>query len=169
MARRSEPRFLSTRTTLTYQSCTCQCNLCRKFTGALISHDVIIKPEQISDISKASTYKEYRSSEAAVRTFCSNCGSGLTWKIDYVPDMVVLFMGTIDEEFLIGKKVEGSEKETPLGVEFKRDGGLSKELASMNLGHLFWNNAIPGVSDHVVGEGALFPQSFPQEMNKEPE
>ncbi len=44
--------------------------------------------------------------------------------MDFVPDMLVLFMGTIDEEHLIGKKVDGSEEETELGIKFKREGGL---------------------------------------------
>lgn len=77
--------------------------------------------------------------------------------------MLVLFMGTIDEEYLVGKKIDGSEQETELGVKFKMDGGLSKDLTTMKMGHLFWNNAIPGITDHIVGEGPMFPQSFPQE------
>jgi hypothetical protein len=77
--------------------------------------------------------------------------------------MVVVFLGTVDEEYLVGNKVEGSEEESELGLVFKRDGGLSKDLCSMKMGHLFWNNAIPGVTDHDVGEGMKFPQSFPQE------
>ena len=83
--------------------------------------------------------------------------------MDFVPDMLVLFMGTIDEEHLIGKKVDGSEEETELGIKFKREGGLSKDLCSMKMGHLFWNNVVAGVTDHGVGEGPRFMQSFPQE------
>ena len=98
-----------------------------------------------------------------MRSFCSQCGSGLTWKIDFVPDMLVLFIGTIDEEYLLGKKVDGSEEETDLGLKFKREGGLHKDLCSMKMGHLFQNNVIPGVTDHDIGEGPKFMQSFPQE------
>ncbi len=83
--------------------------------------------------------------------------------MDFVPDMVVLFLGTVDEEYLVGKKVDGSEQETELGLKFKRDGGLAKDLCSMKMGHLFWNNVIPGITDSVVGEEPTFPQSFPQE------
>ena len=77
--------------------------------------------------------------------------------------MLVLFMGTIDEKHLVGLKVEGSEEQTELGVKFKYDGGLAKDLCTFKMGHLFWNNAIPGVTDHEVGEGPMFRQSFPQE------
>ena len=122
----------------------------------------MLKPHQLSDLTKAPTYTEYRSSEAATRSFCSRCGSGLTCVIDYVPDMVVVVLGTIDEEYLLGKKVEGSEEETATGMKFRREGGFSKELCSMQ-GHLFWNNVIPGVTDHDVGEAPKFMQSFPQE------
>lgn len=77
-------------------------------------------------------------------------------------DFVVIFLGTIDEEYLIGRKVDGTEKNTELGVKFQREGGLAKELCNPNMGNLFWNNSIPGVTDHVVG-GTNFMQSFPQE------
>lgn len=76
--------------------------------------------------------------------------------------MVVLFMGTVDEEFLMGKKVDGSEEHTEMGLKFERQGGLSEHLCNMKMGNLFWNNIIPGVTDHDVG-GPKFMQSFPQE------
>ncbi|KIX08455.1 uncharacterized protein Z518_03111 [Rhinocladiella mackenziei CBS 650.93] len=142
---------------------TCQCSTCRKWTGALISHDLLIHPSQfVDDITKSPTYKEYKSSQEATRSFCSQCGSGLTWRIDSVDDMLVIMTGTIDEEFLIGKKVEGTEEETDLGIKFERHGGLAKDLCTPHMGNLFWNNVIPGITDHDVG-GTKFPQSFPQE------
>lgn len=75
---------------------------------------------------------------------------------------MVVFLGTVDEEFLIGKKVEGTEQETELGVKFERQGGLHKELCTPTMGNLFWNNVVPGLTDHEVG-GTKFLQSFPQE------
>jgi hypothetical protein len=77
-------------------------------------------------------------------------------------DMLVLFTGTIDEEYLLGRKVDGSEQQTELGVKFTREGGFYKELTTPNMGHLFWNNVIPGITDHETG-GPKFLQSFPQE------
>ncbi|ETI21543.1 hypothetical protein G647_07890 [Cladophialophora carrionii CBS 160.54] len=77
-------------------------------------------------------------------------------------DMLVLFTGTIDEEYLLGTKVEGSEQQTELGVKFTREGGFYKELTTPTMGHLFWNNVIPGITDHDTG-GTKFLQSFPQE------
>jgi len=120
-------------------------------------------PQQLSDITKAPTYKEYQSSEGGYRSFCSNCGSGLTWKLSFIPDMVIVFLGTIDEEFLMGNKIGDSEEQTEVGLTIKRDGGLCKELTSMNYGHIFWNNRIPGVTDQESLAGPKFPGSFPME------
>jgi len=77
-------------------------------------------------------------------------------------DVLVIFTGTIDEEYLMGKKVEGTEQVTDLGTKFEREGGLYKELTTPNMGHLFWNNVVPGITDHETG-GTKFLQSFPQE------
>lgn len=76
--------------------------------------------------------------------------------------MMVVMMGSLDEEYLIGKKVDGTEQETELGVKFDRTGGLYKELCVPTMGNLFWNNAVPGITDHDIG-GTKFLQSFPQE------
>lgn len=137
--------------------------ICRKFSGSLISHDLVLKPHQLSDITKAPTYKEYQSSEGGFRSFCSNCGSGLTWKLAFVPDMIIVFLGTIDEEYLMGKKVVGSDEQTEMGPAFKREDGLCKELTSMNMGHIFWNNRIPGVTDQGSLPGPKFLGTFPME------
>lgn len=77
--------------------------------------------------------------------------------------MVIVFLGTIDEEFLMGKKIDGSDEQTEMGLTFKRDGGLCKELTSMNMGHIFWNNKIPGVTDQDSLPGPKFNGSFPME------
>jgi hypothetical protein len=135
------------------QSCSCQCTLCRKFTGSLIAHDLILKPTQLTLDTSVPTYKEYESSAGGHRSFCSACGSGLTWRLDYVPDMLVVFLGTVDEEYLLGKKLE----------EGKFDGGLMKELTDMHLGHLFWDNRVAGVTDQETLNGPKYPQSFPME------
>lgn len=71
-------------------------------------------------------------------------------------------MGTIDEDQLMGKKVDGSEEETEMGPKFKREGGLFNELTGFNMGHLYCNNVIAGVTDNQVGEGPKFMQSFPE-------
>ncbi|KIY04136.1 uncharacterized protein Z520_00828 [Fonsecaea multimorphosa CBS 102226] len=71
-------------------------------------------------------------------------------------------MGTLNEETLIGKKIEESEQGTELGVKFHREGGLYKKLCTPNMGNLFWNNVVPGITDHDIG-GTKFLQSFPQE------
>ena len=78
-----------------------------------------------------------------------------------MPELIVLFLGSVDEEYLMGKKVQGSEKETEMGVEFDRQGGFRKELTNMQSGHLFWNNRISDVTDQESLNGPKFLQSFP--------
>lgn len=72
-------------------------------------------------------------------------------------------MGSVDQDQLMGKKVEGSEEETEMGVKFKWEGGLSKELTTWSMGHLFCNNVIPDVTDNLKGDGPRFLQSFPED------
>jgi hypothetical protein len=129
-----------------------------------VSYDLILKPHQLNaDLTAAPTYKEYQSSEGGFRSFCTECGSSLTWKTTFVPDMIVVFLGTVDDEYLMGTKVPGSELQTEMGPSFKRDGGLCMELTSMNMGHLFWNNRVPGLTDHESIAGPKFLGSLPMQ------
>jgi hypothetical protein len=82
--------------------------------------------------------------------------------MDGVDDMLAVFTGTIDEEYLLGRKIPGSEQQTESGIRFERESGLYKELTTPSMGHLFWNNVIPGITDHETG-GTKFWQSFPVE------
>lgn len=69
-----------------------------------------------------------------------------------MPDDVILFVGTIDETFLMGKVREDTVKENEHGKEFEREGGLAKELTdASSAGNLYWQNAVPGVTDHLAG------------------
>ena len=74
-----------------------------------------------------------------------------------MPDMVILMSGTLDEKWLMGERVEGSEKKTSKGTEFQWSGGLAKELCTPEQ-NLFWENAIPGFTDDPFG-GKMFLQS----------
>lgn len=69
-----------------------------------------------------------------------------------MPDDMVVFVGTIDEEFLMGKVLEETVKEDEHGKKFERGHGLAKELTdASSAGNVYWQNAIAGVTDHLAG------------------
>lgn len=69
-----------------------------------------------------------------------------------MPDDVIIFVGTIDEEFLMGKEITDTIKETEYGKEFKRSPAQGKVFTdSSSAGNLFWQNAIPGITDGLPG------------------
>ena len=94
------------------------------------------------------TYKTYNSSPGVRRMFCSNCGSALFF-LDG-SDETEIWIGSIDEEFLVGKKVPGSEKQTEKGVEVERAGGFGPILAKATK-HNWMENAILGITDEMDG------------------
>jgi len=97
------------------------------------------------------TYSEYKHTEKTTRSFCSKCGSGLTWRSTDQPDLLILMSGSIDEDYLVGTKIPDSEKKTKYGSEFKREGGWGKEITQPNLGNMYWENIIPAMTDHDLG------------------
>lgn len=68
-----------------------------------------------------------------------------------MPDKFILFNGTIDESFLNGPKIPGSEHKTVYGREFQRGPAYGETLARQNLGNLYWQNKIPGITDCDIG------------------
>lgn len=127
--------------------------MCRKWTGCLVSHDLIVKKSQLTpDLTSFATFTQYESSPGTRRAFCSKCGGGVAWFNDYIPDDVIIFVGTIDEEHLLGQVIESSIKEDEHGSTFNREGGHAKILTdSSTAGNLYWHNAIPGLTDHFTG------------------
>ena len=97
------------------------------------------------------TYVEYSSSPGCYRGFCKRCGATILWRGEKDPQEVGITTGTVDEKWLIGEKVgcdgphEGRE-----GVE------TGKRLCEPIAGHLWFENAIKGVTDEAkVGEKFL--------------
>ena len=71
--------------------------------------------------------------------------AGLTFQhMVHMPDTVELWIGTLDEEDLIGKPKEGIEKKA--GQEPEREGGWGQVLAVVKE-TLFWDHRIVGVTD----------------------
>ncbi|KAH8424754.1 GFA family protein [Aspergillus melleus] len=131
------------------ESSTCQCTMCRKFTSSIYPQMLDLSTTQLTprDLSTFQTYREYRSSEKCLRGFCSTCGSSLIFRSEETPDRICFFLGTVDEEALVGERVAGSDRKTEFGVVWERKGGVGKVLATPNSDQLYWENVIPEVSD----------------------
>ena len=122
--------------------------MCRKFTGALIPQGVSIPTSYISPpLPSNETYKSYKSSTLASRSFCSNCGSSLTFNYNDSPEITELYLGSLDEDVLCGKKV-GEAEDRKLT---KRDGStLGYDLCKAP-NHNWMDNVIKGVTDDLKG------------------
>ncbi|KAF4152393.1 hypothetical protein CNMCM6936_002974 [Aspergillus lentulus] len=133
------------------KSGSCQCTMCRKWTASLLPQFLSLAPEQISPaISTSPTYAEYRSSENCLRGFCSKCGSSLLWRNEERPEEIDLFLGTVDEEWLVGERVDSS-KSTGNPVGPTRKGGVGKTLGIPKDGQYYYENVITGVTDGLRG------------------
>ncbi|KAJ4269710.1 hypothetical protein NW762_001378 [Fusarium torreyae] len=115
-------------------SSSCQCTMCRKWTSSLVAQFLIISPKQLTPpLSTFSSFKEYISSPGRFRGFCGDCGTSIAWRsADYTP-IFDLYLGTVDEKYLVG------------------DSAVAKTLATPN-GTQYWlQNAIHGVTDKLKG------------------
>ncbi|CAG9990045.1 unnamed protein product [Clonostachys byssicola] len=82
-------------------SSACQCKMCRKFTASLIAQFLAIKIAMLTpEFSTFDTFREYESSVGVFRGFCIACGSSLSWRSLSFPDVVDIFIGTLDEKWL---------------------------------------------------------------------
>ncbi|KAL1592648.1 hypothetical protein SLS60_011064 [Paraconiothyrium brasiliense] len=128
----------------------CQCTQCRKWTTTLVSHALLLELSQVHSLTDSPTYTEFQSSDIAARSFCSKCGGGLAWKSEkMMPGKIILFTGTIDEEWIMGKRKEGKETET--GKEVEWEGGYGEVLCKPQVS-LFWEKAIKGITDFDMGQ-----------------
>ncbi len=77
----------------------CHCSKCRKASGTAFSAnaEVLLQNFKISDSKGYLT--EYESSQGTHRFFCSNCGSPIYTKKDWLPNSVRIRLGTLDTPF----------------------------------------------------------------------
>ena len=75
--------------------------------------------------------------------------------MDARPEHISLMVGSVDEKWLVGERVKGSERETPYGVKVDRHGGFGKELGLPSGINEWYENVIPGVTDCFSG-GKMF-------------
>jgi len=75
----------------------------------------------------------------------------LTFEYVDKPEETEVFVGSIDEEVLCGKKV-GEEGVGRYGRRAIREGGFGKELVdARRSGHIWWENAVEGVGEELKG------------------
>lgn len=130
--------------------------MCRKWTASLIAQFLVVPPAQlVPPLESQESYTEFESSPRRFRGFCSKCGSSLIWRSDDDKQTLDLFLGTLDEKWLVKK------------ASSQKDGRVAQALARPS-GTQFWmENAISGVTDTVAG-GKRYPQEGPESRTLEP-
>ncbi|KAF2469337.1 uncharacterized protein BDR25DRAFT_288853 [Lindgomyces ingoldianus] len=118
------------------ESATCQCTMCRKWTSSLCAQFLVLLPSQLTPFpytfhSHFPTYTEFQSSSNRFRGFCSKCGSSLIWRSQDNPKTLDLFLGTVDQKWLVEEKEVG------------------KALATPNQYQIWCENAVKDVTDLV--------------------
>jgi hypothetical protein len=73
----------------------CHCESCRRASGAHVLGLVTVAAKEFQWTAAAPG--SYRSSPAVVRTFCSTCGTPLTYSHDSWPEEIALTIGSIDQ------------------------------------------------------------------------
>jgi hypothetical protein len=125
--------------------------MCRKANGTILANSIRVPTENIEPpLSSWPSYKRYKSSNVGHRTFCSNCGSSITWEREGSQKTCV-WVGTLDEDVLIGKLVPGSAKKTEHGTERKLEGGFGTSLCAKVEPNEWFENAICGATDKIPG------------------
>ncbi|KAL9605164.1 MAG: hypothetical protein Q9219_000098 [cf. Caloplaca sp. 3 TL-2023] len=130
-----------------------------------MAHFITVKPSQVrwsnpsGDGKPTAPYKEFSSTKGVYRGFCSSCGAALVWRADETADEVEVFIGTIDEKWLIGDRTQrvSSQDLTDTGVFEKvlsaDDGTIGREICTPQAGQMYVRNAIKGVTDgRLVGK-----------------
>lgn len=72
----------------------CHCRMCQKAYGNVFGALVWFPTESFRFTAGAP--KEYRSSKIAVRGFCVNCGTPLTFAYDARPEQIAVTIGSLD-------------------------------------------------------------------------
>lgn len=121
--------------------------MCRKWTASLFPQFLTLSAKQITpELSTYAAYKEYRSSETCLRGFCVQCGSSLLWRTEQKPEEIDVFLGTIDEKWLVDRKADIA---TATGNGNSESTG--KTLGTPMHAQYYYENVIEGVTDTVQG------------------
>ncbi|KAJ7268092.1 Mss4-like protein [Mycena haematopus] len=119
----------------------CSCTACRKQTGSLALYLHSVQKSELTWLSKA-TWTEFSSAPGSFRVFCNKCGSSIAWQDREDDSETGITVGSIDEEFLVGKR----------DAEDKPVGGFGALLVNLDGGeHYYGRNGIEGVTDKSRG------------------
>lgn len=81
------------------QTGSCHCSMCRKFHGAAFATLAEVRRENFRWISGEELIKGYTAENGTTRSFCSSCGSSLTFASPNAnPDLVEISLGCFDDE-----------------------------------------------------------------------
>ena len=113
-------------------------------------------------------FKEFSSSVRGRRSFCSECGTAISFRTVDAPDEIEILTGTVDEVFLIGDRTTRVESKALVEKgkwdevlrEDRRDAKvLGRELCVPEGGNFFFRNAVEGVTDMRLGGRRLVEDS----------
>lgn len=77
----------------------CHCTMCRKFHGAAYATIAGVSRSEFRWIEGEDALKGYTAENGTTRTFCSRCGSSLTFSSPRAPqDIVEISLGAMDED-----------------------------------------------------------------------
>jgi len=81
------------------QTGNCHCSMCRKFHGAAYATLAEARRENFRWIDGEKLINGYTADNGTTRSFCSNCGSSLTFASPNAdPDLVEISLGCFDDE-----------------------------------------------------------------------
>ena len=75
----------------------CHCKTCQRMTGSAFAVGASVPTDQFHWLSGEELIRPYQSSPGVVRSFCSECGSALTFLYDELPGEIFITLGVIDE------------------------------------------------------------------------
>jgi len=81
------------------QAAHCHCSMCRKFHGAAFATIASVYRSNFRWVEGVDALKGYTAENGTTRTFCSHCGSSLTFYSPRAPEEEVeIALGTMDED-----------------------------------------------------------------------
>jgi hypothetical protein len=75
----------------------CHCSMCRKAHGAAFSTNAAVPAASVSIVG-SENLSQYASSKNRLKMFCARCGSQLFIKRTNAPEVMVVTLGTLDQD-----------------------------------------------------------------------
>ncbi|MDL9998352.1 GFA family protein [Variovorax sp. J22P240] len=73
----------------------CHCSMCRRANAAPAVAWAMYEQSQVSFLADEPT--RYESSPGAVRSFCARCGTQISFTADYIPGLIDITIGSLDD------------------------------------------------------------------------